>query len=557
MKLVQSCQTETKPSLTFYSGILNLIYHEPPYYLIFAVIVVLVILFLSTDSFLDPILLVLTLGVAVLINMGTNYLLPDVSIISFAASSVLQLGITMDYAIFLLHTYREERDRSDPLSAVKAALPRTFTNVLCGGLTTIGGFAALYCMRFTIGADLANVIIKGVAMSIVTVLFLQPCFLIYFDKILTKTSHRRLRLNVEPFAKGAVKARTVLSVAALLLLIPAFIGQANVHFSYLKIYDEPTESTPQEVLAAELQNQVIIAVPLETKTGTHKDFMQELLTDAKIDSVMGAYSVLTMEEERLKDLLNNPIVSENELVRTLFSYKDGKIYTLYLVGISGDTEDEGAFATHAHLEQTLDAYFDESYPLGVLTGVADMAGVTPGDFLRVTLVSIAIILLVMCVLLKSVRKSLLTVALIELAIWLNVSLNTIIDRPINFMIYIIISSVQLGCTVDYAILLTTRFEETKARFFDRKEAIVMAVESAFPAITTAASIMIGVCLSIFYVSNNLLVREMAMLMSRGTFISYLLVLFVLPGLLLFFDKMKPMFSHPLLQVKGRGKRRSV
>ena len=525
---------------------------EVPYYLIFAVVVVLIILFLSTDSFLDPILLMLTLGIAVLINMGTNYLLPDVSIISFAASSVLQLGITMDYAIFLLHTYREERAKNDPSVAVTKALPRTIINVLCGGLTTMGGFAALYFMEFSIGADLANVIIKGVAMSLVTVVFLQPCFLIYFDKALKKTTHKKLELNLEPMAKKIIKARHVIAIVTLLLLIPAFFGQAYVQFSYLKIYDKPAEQTAQEALAAQLQNQVIIAVPLKTASGSHGEFMEELLSDDKIDSVIGAYSVVKMEEEDFEAIVESGIFEGNDLFGALFVDVDGETYTLYLVEIVGDTEDAAAFATHKHLTDALKQYFSESYPMGVLTGVADMAGVTPSDFLRVTLISIGIIMAVMCVLLKSIRKSVMTVALIELAIWVNISINTIFSQPLNFMIYIIISSVQLGCTVDYAILLTTRFEETKKVFTDPKEAIVKAVNSAFPAITTSASIIIAVCLAILFVSNNLLVKEMAMLMSRGAFISYLMVLFALPSLLVFFDKMKPLFPHPLPGFKGRG-----
>ena len=520
---------------------------EIPYYLIFAVVVVLLILFLATESFLDPFVLVFTLGIAVLINMGTNYLLPDVSIISFAASSVLQLGITMDYAIFLLHTYREEREKKDPRLAVESALPRTIVNVLCGGLTTMGGFAALYFMEFTIGQDLANVIIKGVAMSLVTVIFLQPCFLIYFDKALQKTSHKRLHLDIEPVAKGVVKGRQIIAALALLLLVPAFLGQSFVQFSYLKIYDEPTEQTKQEKLAADLQNQVIIAVPLHPAQGTHGEFMEELLIDEKIDSVIGLYSVVKMSEDKFAAIVESGALDRFDLVNALFADVDGEKYTLYLVEIRGDTEDEAAFKTHKHLVDTLDTYFDESYPLGVLTGVADMAGVTPTDFLRVSLVSIGIILLVMWVLLKSFKKSFMTVVLIELAIWLNVAINTVAGVSVNFMIYIIISSIQLGCTVDYAILLITRFGETKQRIGDPKEAMIAALRSAFPAITTSASIIIAVCLSIFFVSKNLLVQQMAMLMSRGAFISYLIVLFVLPCFLIYFDATTPLLPDP-----GRG-----
>lgn len=513
---------------------------EVPLYLIFSLIVVLIILFLSTGSYLEPLVLLITMGVAVVINMGSNYLLPEVSIISFAASSVLQLGITMDYAIFLLHTYREERLRFNPYVAAKRALPRTIVNIFASALTTVGGFAALYFMRFTIGADLANVIIKGVVLSLITVIILQPCLMVVFDGAILKTSHKMLKISFEPVAKGTLKARVIIVIIAVLLIVPAFIGQNNVKMSYLKIYKEPTEQTAQEKLASELQNQVIVAVPVCPKEGRQREFMAELMKNEKIASVLGAYSIIDMPEDKLISLLNSPVFADNPLVNTFFAEcgtpENSMRYTLYLIGIDGDTEDEAAFECHRHLTATLNKYFDNSYPLGVLTGVADMAKVTPTDFLRVSLISAGIILLVMCIMLKSVRKSLLMVLLIELAIWVNISISTILGMKVNFMIYIIISSIQLGCTVDYAILLNSRFEEAKLKFSDSKTAAIKAAGAAFPAITTSASIIMAVCLAIYFVSRNLLVKEMAYLMTRGAFISYILVIFVLPCVLSFFKK---------------------
>jgi len=535
---------------------------EVPFYLLFGILAVLIILLISMDSFMDPVILMLTMGVAIIVNMGSNIVFPEISIISFAASSVLQLGITMDYAIFLMNAYKEDRKLNDPLEAASKAVPRTTVNILASSLTTVGGFAALYFMRFTIGADLANVIIKGIVLSLITVIFVQPCLLVLFDKPTKKLSHKKLNINVKPMVSGILKARYVIAVVAVLAIIPAFIGQYNVKFSYLKIYDAPEYTTSQKALADSLQNQIIMAVPLETKTGTHKEFMEELCEDEKIGSAIGAFSVLNIPEEKLITLLDTDgfdqilslVPAANALFRKVQTEDGEKWYTLYLVEIAGDTEDEAAFKTNARLNGLLDKYFSESYPLGVLTGVGDMASVTPGDFLRVTLFSAGIILLIMSVLLKSVRKSLLMVVLIELAVWLNVSINTIFGAKINFMIYIIISSVQLGCTVDYAILLSTRFEEAKQTVSDTKTAIINATGSAFPAITVSASIIVAVCLAIFFVSKNLLVKEMAALLARGAFISYVLVVTVLPCLLVFFKKIKPVGGGKISAlIKRRGK----
>ncbi len=518
---------------------------ELPYYIIFSLLAVSIVLLLATKSFFEPVVLMLTLAVSVVINFGTNLVFPSVSIISFAAAGVLQLGIAMDYAIFFMHTYNELRADMPAIAAAKTALPRIFTTVLAGSLTTIGGFAALYFMEFSIGVDLAKVIIKGIFMSLASVMLLQPALVIMFDKPLTRTAHKPLHINVDGICRFSVKKRVFFIAMAALLIVPAFLAQRNVGFSYLKIYRQPETMNAQQQRAAELGNQVISAVPLDTKTGGHKEYMAELVENRKISNVIGAYSAIDIDETALAVLLNalNPEESDNEMLNalsTLFRKVNGRWYTLYLLEIDGDTEDEAAFAAHKHLVEVNNKYFDENYPLGILTGVNDMAKITPRDFLKVTLVSVCIILLIMAIMLRSMRKSLIVVALIELAIWLNIGLNYVVGNSINFMVYIIISSIQLGCTVDYAILLSTRFEEMKQKFPDTKEAASKAAASAFPAITTSAAVVFVTCFAITLVSKNLLVKEMAWVLARGAIISYTLVMLVLPGLLVCFKKIIPM-----------------
>ncbi len=511
---------------------------EIPFYFIFSVIAVMIILLLATDSFVDPIVLIITMAVSILINMGTNYFFKDISIISFAASGIIQLGLTMDYAIFLLHAYKEDRLLFSPAEAAKKALPRTIISVVASGLTTAGGFAALYFMQFKVGADLANIIIKGVFMSLITVLVLQPCLMVVFDKANKRTEHKKLNLNFSKIVSGTLKARHIIAIVAILLVVPAFIGQDNVKFSYLKIFQEQEETTSQQILAEKLANQIIIAVPLKPSQGSHKEFIDSLYEEEKISNVLGAYTFLDMEIEDLKNIISNPLFAKLPAMKMLFSEVEDNYYTLYLATIEGDTEDEAAFLTYHSLMDKLNYYFDESYPLGMLTGVGDMANVTPGDFLRVTLISAAIIFLIMAILLKSALKSAIMVVLIELAIWINISINTLLGIPINFMIYIIISSVQLGCMVDYAILLTTRFSEALNKYEDTHTAIKKAASSAFPSIATSAAIIMGACTSVYFVTANLLVKEMAMMLIRGAFISFVLVIVVLPCLLVYFKKKK-------------------
>ncbi len=515
---------------------------ELVYYIIFAVLAVSIVLLLTTSSYFEPIIMMLTLGVAIVINMGTNIIFPSISIVSFASAGVLQLGVTMDYAIFYMHAYKKKRLSFEPQEAAKRALPKTSTAIIASSLTTMGGFLTLCFMQFTIGIDLAKVIVKGIALSLVTVLVLQPILVVYCDKLLQKTKHKELKLNVEKFADKIIKWRKVIIVFAILLIVPAFIVQRSVPFSYLKIYEQPKVQSAQQERATQLANQVIMAVPLQTKTKGHKEFMDDLMEDEKINNVIGAYSILQMPQENMENVLNLLIRengNSNDTLSTLFKKIDDKWYTLYLVEISGDTEDEKAFKTHNHLMSTADKYFENYYPLGMLTGTHDMAKVTPIDFIKVTLISAGVILLVLGILLKSFRKAAVMVILIELAIWINISLNYIFNTSINFMVYLIISSVQLGCTVDYAILLSTRFEEAKTKYNDTTIAIKKAVNSSFPAITTSAAIIASACISIVVVSKNLLVREMARMLARGAIISYTLVIVVLPCLLIFFKKIKP------------------
>lgn len=515
---------------------------ELKYYIIFSVIVVILILLLATSSYFEPFILIVTLLISVLVNMGTNIIFPSVSIISFAASGVLQLGIAMDYAIFFMHTYKGERQKYNSHIAAKKTIPKVMITIIASSLTTIGGFAALCFMDFKIGIDLAQVIIKGILLSLLTVIFLQPALVVVFDKCLKRTAHKAINIKFEKVSSFTIKWRGIIIALAALMIIPSYFMQSNVPFSYLKIYEEPQSVSPQQKRAIELGNQVITAVPLHTKTGGHKDYINELMLDEKITNVVGAYSALDIDENKLERILNLLIgdnrqtTKELQALSTLFQKVDGEWYTLYLIEIKGETEDKQAFATHKYLIDITNKYFDENYPLGILTGVNDMAEVTPRDFLRVTFVSAGIILIIMALLLKSLRKSLVMVLLIELAIWINISLNFIFSTTMNFMVYIIISSVQLGCTVDYAILMSTKFEEAKIEYPDAKVAATKASAAAFPAITTSAGIIIGTCMTIVLISENLLVKEMSWVLARGAFISYLLVVTVLPGLLVFFKK---------------------
>jgi len=518
---------------------------EVVFYILFGVIAVSIVLFLTSSSYFEPVILIVTLLTAVIINMGFNLIYKSVSILSFASAGVLQLGITMDYAIFYMHIYKEQRQSLlPPEQAAKRALKKSAMPIFASSLTTIGGFLALCFMQFKIGIDLSKVVVKGILMSLATVAVLQPALAVTFDKLLQKSAQKTLRINIEKPAKGIIKWRRIIAAAAILMIIPAYIAQMNTKFSYLKIYQKHEAANEQQKLAEKLGNQIICAVPLKTKTLNHKSYMDEIAQNPKFSAILGAYSALDIEEERLEGILDLLIkddecgIEELQAITMLFKKVDGEWHTLYLIEVDGDTEDAKAFVAHEHFDKVSRKYFDKHYPLGILTGVADMAKVTPQDFLRVTLVSGGIVFLVLAMFLKSFLKALTLVLVIDLAVWINISLNYIFGSSVNFMVYIIISSVQLGCTVDYAILLTAKYEEAKQASLDAQEAAARAITQAFPAISTSACIIIAVCLSVVFVTQNLIVKQIAQTLARGALVSYIMVITVLPCFLVWFKKRK-------------------
>ncbi len=517
---------------------------ELPQYLIYAGIALLIVLLLVTKSYVEPLILLISLGISVLVNMGTNLLLPSVSIVSFAMSSVLQLAVTMDYAIFYMHIYRQKRKTLDKFAAAKSAIPSVASSIIASALTTVGGFAALYFMKFELGADLAAVLIKGVMLSLVTVLVLQPIFVLLFDKVLARTEHKELKLNVKPIAKFSSKIGWVLLLVAVAAIAPLYIGQSKLEYSYFETY-EMKISTPQEQLAYELGNQMIIAVPLETKSGTHQDFIAEITADEKVSGIMSAFSAIDISQEKMKEILDNPALTGVFSEGMAGSYfkkvninGEESWYTLYTLAIKGSSEDEASIRSYENISAITARYFDNSYAAGMLVGVNDIRSVTPRDFLAVTLISVAVILVILMAIFRSVRKGLLLIFVIELGIWLNLTLSFLFGQHLNFMIYIMISSLQLGCMVDYAILVANRFEEIKWQFTKAKDAAIVATTESFPAVAASASVIIAACLSMYFVSDNLIIKQLTGMLARGAVISLALILTLQTAIMPYFRRMK-------------------
>ncbi|HKL73725.1 MAG TPA: MMPL family transporter, partial [Clostridia bacterium] len=552
---------------------------DVPNFLIYAIIAVIIILLLTSASLIEPLILIVTLGISILISMGINYLYPSINIISYATSAILQLAITMDYAIFYMHSYRRKRQYLSAIDASKEAIPEVTPSIIASALTTIGGFVALYFMRFGIGADIANVIIKGIVLSVLGVLMIQPILTLLLDKVIIKTTHdftgiinKKIAqkspeskglsktMIVKPIARFSVWQRITLIAIAVALLVPSYILQNRLSYNYLSMYAS-TAQTPEQVFAQELGNQTIVAVPLFTKAGySHEGFIEKVKMEpnGKVSGIVGAFTTvknispngmiamleILSDEKNISDMqsilntLSDPtsegyamidnIVKGYEmsldeldleqynlgeidleemlkgfdptLLNSYFAKVKDKWYTLYTISINGSTEDAEAKACYEYLENTMDEFFgiNTSYSIGMLTGSYDLMVTTPKDFLIVTLISAAIIFLIISILLKNPIKSIILVILIELGIWINFSITHLLGQQINFMVYIIISGIQLGCTVDYAILLAKTFENNRNKFKNSKECAINSAIEVIPSIFTSVIIIITVCMVVFF-----------------------------------------------------------
>lgn len=599
-------------------------------YCLIAGIVVLIILLVTTNSLIEPIVLLLTMVISIIINMGTNVIFPSTSIITFACGAILQLGLSMDYAIFLLHQYRAElRSNLDPKQALAAAIPKSAKAVASSALTTVCGFLALLCMQFEIGTDLGLTLAKGILCSLLTVIFLQPCLMLLMNKAHMKTQHKCLDFHFRAPVKRCIRDRKWAVGVVALLFIPALVASNFLHYNYVKFMPDKDDTSVKYSMAKELGNQVMVVVPNELidengnpildENGYHQylieenyDFVEKLqqlgaekvtveykgenITVDKISFMLGMY-VMFPEDGTLKipvsdtktltltlpqmlklvDVFNmfqgsespnyaeivqkiNEIIAPQELniielmklagsgmteqMSMLQSYMSGG-YTMYTVGITYpeiDNESQTSFDILDEIKAIANDTFGDTgmrcYLTGYTQGAYDFAAVTPNDYTLVTIISIVAILAILIVTLGGIKFPVLLVALIEFGIWINLAMQFIFaGGGVNFMSYLVISAVQLGATVDYAILITTKYCNLRKRF-EPRQASYMATTSSVMSVMTSALIMAGACFSVYFVTSNLIIKEMTFLMARGSIISAILVIFVLPALLVVADKIR-------------------
>jgi predicted RND superfamily exporter protein len=503
--------------------------HEINAILLFVVPIILIILLLTTSSWFEPILFLITIGISIIINMGTNIMLGEISSVTNTTAAILQLAVSMDYAIFLLHYFATLRHNGKNVEeAMAESIKNSAIVIVASALTTILGFLSLVLMKFRIGPDLGIVLGKGVIFSLVSVLFLLPVFAVYSYKIIDKTHHKSLIPSFNKVGNYIVRLRVPITIIILLIIIPSFLASRHNNYLYgstginsenSKVYKD-TELINKKF---GVNNQMILLIP-------NYNYKKELALDnelEKVDKVTSVTSFATIfGTETPLHYLPHDIVSQ------FISDKYSKII------ISADVPEEGknTFNLVKKVRSISNKYYKNDYYLaGVSPTNYDMKNVVIKDNFIVNIVAILSIFAILILTFKGLLIPIILLLTIEISIWINLSIAYIMGYSLNYIGYLIISTVQLGATVDYAILFAKRYLE-KRKMLAKKESAIKTISDTAPSILSSALILGISGFSLGFISSNGIISELGSLVGRGALISAFMVLLFIPSIFIIFDK---------------------
>lgn len=490
---------------------------------------ILVVLVLSTTSWIEPILFLLAIGVSVLMNMGSNLFMGEVSFIAFMVAPVLQLAVSLDYAIFLLHAFQRFRETEpDAKSAMRAAMKKSFSSIAASAATTFFGFAALCFMQFQIGMDLGLALVKGIVLSFLCVVVFLPAFTLMAYKLIDKTHHRRFLPTFRNAGKYLAPLRIPVFLIVIALIVPCFLAQSNTQFTYGMGSVEGSQ-TRASVDARAIEDTfgqaeaTVVLVP-------NNDMARESALVAELEQIPHVTSVLsytntvgmTIPVEFLDDAITSQFYSDH--------YARIVVYA--------DTENEGdeAFGVVEQIRaKSTEYYGDESLSAGYATSLYDMRDVVTVDNQVTNLIAICAIILVLVLTFKSATLPVILLATIESAIFINLAVPYLTGDSLNYLGFLVINTVQLGATVDYAILFTDNYRKNR-QVMEVKPALAKTLGDTFFSILVSASILSMTGAVLWLTSSNNIVSVLGLLLCRGTLLSFFLVVTFLPGALRIFDK---------------------
>ena len=501
---------------------------EAPLYVLLAVVLCAITLMLAMDSWLVPFVFLASIGIAIVYNLGSNLFLGQISYVTKALAAVLQLGVTMDYSIFLWHSYEKYAETEDKEKAMAHAIEDTMSSVIGSSVTTIAGFIALCFMSFTLGLDLGIVMAKGVLLGVVCCLTVLPALILVFDKPLRKTKHKALLPDLKGIATFSIGHEKIVLILCALLLIPVVHGYRNT-----PVYYNLDSSLPRDLASIQANEKL--------KEEFNMNSTHMLLMDAGVEEK----KVMEMADEMKKEdgvkfvlglnTVKGPLIPEEFVPEKLEDALISDNYQLLLIGSEYEVASEAVNNQVAKLTEIAKAYDPESMLIGEAPCTKDLIEITDHDFNTVSTVSIGVIFLIIAIVFRSISLPALLVAVIEFGIMINMGIPAYTGSKIPFIASIVIGTIQLGSTVDYAILITTKYRRSRTAGVPVRKAVTDAVNESAKSVMVSALAFFASTFGVGMYSNIDMISSLCTLMSRGALISMLCVLLVLPSVLVAFD----------------------
>jgi len=504
---------------------------EMPMYVVIAVILTSIVLAVSMDSFLIPVIFMLSLGMSILYNLGTNIFKGEISFLTQALTAVLQLAVTIDYSIFLWHSYKEQKTfyPNDNKEAMAVAISKTVTSVVSSSLTTVAGFLALCFMSYTLGMDMGIVMAKGVILGVICCITVLPSLILICDKALEKTMHKDFLPNMDGISKFIVNHRAVFLILFAVLLVPSIYGQINTN-----VYYNLTDSLPHDLNSA-------IA---NTKLSEEYNMASTHIVMCRSDMSSKEVSKMTAEMENVDgvsfalgfDSLVGPMIPQEIIPESITNTLKSENWQMIIVGSDYKPASDEVNSQIEKLSSIIKNYDESGMVIGEAAATKDLISITDHDFQVVNIVSIAAIFVIIFIALKSISLPIILVAVIEFAITVNMGLPFYIKTTIPFIASVVIGTIQLGATVDYAILMTTRYKTERISGKSKYDAVTIALKTSIKSIMVSALGFFAATFGVGMYSNVDMISQLCTLMSRGAIISMVTVICVLPSMLMLLDK---------------------
>ena len=513
------------------ADIKNLALKELPIYVVIAALLSLLVLELTSGSFVVPVLFLISIGLAILYNLGSNIFLGETSYITKALTAVLQLGVTMDYSIFLLNSYEENKRRfpGEKERAMGHAIANTFKSVAGSSVTTIAGFIALCVMTFALGRDLGIVMAKGVLIGVICCVTILPSLVLVFDKAIEKTQHRHLLNNMDRPSTFITKHYKAWILIFLVLLFPAIYGNNHTEI-YYNIAESLPDTLDSNVANATLKEDFDMSNIHMVLMDKNMDSLDKQKMFDQIDQVEGVKWTIS------KNSLIGPSVPDSMIPSDIKSMLQSDDYEIAFICSEYESATDQVNEQIAQIDQIVKLYDTTGMVIGEAPLMKDLQDVTDTDLIRVNALSIIAIFIIIMIVFKSISLPIILVAVIEFAIMVNMAIPYYQGTSLPFVASIVIGSIQLGATVDYAILMTTRYQKERQRGKDKMEAISIAHKISMPSIISSGLSFFAATFGVACYSQVEMIGSICTLLARGAIISMIVVILVLPAMFMIFDK---------------------